>query len=567
LKILFYYSSIAEIYRRNNKPRKYIETVDLYLKTHIDTFNPILAQQLEWLPTQQGELSDDQLIALITETKPDIFCTSHFLWNHTNIMAQLSRIRPQIDPNIIFVAGGPSIDVNINPNFFQEYPFINYAVYGPGERGFYDLMNSLINNNTLRSINTSNLAWYDHDKQKQIVAGYQYVPMNSISPYLHNKQRFTDAIRKEQAQGFALAISYELTRGCPYSCTFCDWNSGLGNKTTRRKNTYQEEIDLFHELELYDLYLGDANTGQYQEDIDMFNYFADLNINKGANFKLKGNYSKLQKDNNLKLFHILAQGNLSENGFVTAIQDINPQILKNIDRPSISWEEQVKIIDELYVAYPHLHSHIQLIQGLPGQTVASWRETLKEICKRPVTLQIFVNELLAASPAIRDPNYQEKWQYTYSDSVRYTARTNPPSYFRARFSQSCISFTQKEYVEISVLSHIYSALSGIKFAFGKYQKDFNIELYVEEFLKSKNYQMLVDNLYNNWLDDKFYYTINFDGNLYNVCACNGQEATMIWGHTKEFQNFILKHASNQEFIQEFTESLGTDRLLNAIAEY
>lgn len=567
MKILFYYSSIAEIYRRNKKPRKYIETVDLYLKTYIDTTSPSLSQKLTWLQPQQGELSDNELINLIKEIKPDIFCTSHFLWNHVNIMDQLKRIRPLIDPNIIFVAGGPSIDVNINSNFFKEYPFINYAVYGSGERAFLDLMDSLVHKKNLYKINTSNLAWYDFEKQKQVTADYQYVPMLQISPYLHCKEAFTNTVRKEQTQGYALAISYELTRGCPYACTFCDWNSGLGNKTTRRKNTYQEEIDLFHELQLYDLYLGDANTGQYQEDIDMFEYFSYMNLNKGANFKLKGNYSKLRKENNLKLFHLLAKGNLTENGFMTAVQDINPQILRNIDRPSVSWEDHVNIIDELFEAYPHLHSHIQLIQGLPGQTVSSWRETLKEVCKKPVTLQIFVNELLAASPAVRDPEYQKKWQFVYSDSLRYSARTDPPSYFRARFPQSCISFTQKDFVKMTILSHIYSALSGIKFAFGKYHKTFNTELYVDKFLKSNIYYLLEENLYQNWLQDKFYYTINFNGDDFNICACNGQEITMIWSYNEKFRQFILDYATDENFKKEYYESFNTNRVINAIAEY
>ena len=567
MKILFYYSSIAEIYRRNKKPRKYIETVDLYLKTYIDLNNPSLSQKLIWLQPQQGELSDDQLINLIEEIKPDILCTSHFLWNHVNIMAQLKRIRPLINSTIIFVAGGPSIDVNINSNFFKEYPFINYAVYGPGERAFLDLMNSLVHNQNLYKINTSNLAWYDFEKQKQITADYQYVPMSQTSPYLHCKEAFANTVRKEQEQGYSLAISYELTRGCPYACTFCDWNSGLGNKTTRRKNTYQNEIDLFHDLQLYDLYLGDANTGQYQEDIDMFEYFSYMNLNKGANFKLKGNYSKLKKENNLKLFHLLAKGNLTENGFMTAVQDINPQILKNIDRPSVSWEDHVKIIDELFEAYPHLHSHIQLIQGLPGQTVSSWRETLKEVCKKPVTLQIFVNELLAASPAVRDPEYQKKWQFVYSNSLRYSARTNPPSYFRAKFPQSCISFTQKDFVKITILSHIYSALSGIKFAFGEYHDTFNTELYVDKFLESNTYYLLEENLYQNWSQDKFYYTVDFDGNNSNICACNGQEITMIWSYNTEFRQFILDHATDENFKKEYYESFNTNRIINAIAEY
>ena len=110
---------------------------------------------------------------------------------------------------------------------------------------------------------------------------------------------------------------------------FCDWNSGLTNKTTRRKGTYEDEIDLFYDLGIKGIYLADANVGQYEEDIDMVAYLAKKNIEEGAEFRTDGNFSKLRKENNLKIYHLLARGNLiTDNaGFIISVQDTNEDVL------------------------------------------------------------------------------------------------------------------------------------------------------------------------------------------------------------------------------------------------
>ena len=77
------------------------------------------------------------------------------------------------------------------------------------------------------------------------------------------------------------------------------------------------------------IYLADANLGQYDEDIDVIKYFAEKNIKNNAGFKLTGNLSKSKKENNLKLYHIMGKANLIFDGFVISIQEINNDINKN----------------------------------------------------------------------------------------------------------------------------------------------------------------------------------------------------------------------------------------------
>lgn len=508
LRILFYHA--GDTLGFDTSRQIYLGLAGLYLKTHIDANRPNIANQLHWCLPKQQKLSDDDLIALIEKEKPDLFCTGHYIWNNRFLLDQLARIRPLVSKDIIFVAGGPSVDVNINPNFFQENNFLDYAMYGAGEVAFADLVESIITNKKLIKFNTSNIAWYDKEKQQQVVAEFKYVPQSQISPFTTNEEMFTEMVKDIKQRKLNVILPYELTRGCPYKCTFCDWNSGLTNKTTRRKGTYQDELDLFQKLGIHSLYFADANVGQYEEDIDMVTYLAKKNIEEGAGFVTDGNFSKLRKDNNLKLYHLLAKSNAASehSGFTISVQDTNKQVLENIDRPDVGWEVHSAMIRELRENYPTKPSVVQLIQGLPGQTVESWRETLHTVTKEEgVYFQIFVSELLSASPAARDPKYQENFKFTYSKADRW----NGESVFKGTFAESCVSFTAQDFVDMTILSSFYTAILHFK-AVSPAQVKFSIEGVVNEFIHSQEFNVLRSNLYDNWQNhNKFYYTIDFDG--------------------------------------------------------
>ena len=541
LKIFFYHANdtLGQVTDR----QLFLGIAALYLKTYIDYNKKNIADQIEWLVPVQQKMSDEQLIEKINQDKPDIFCTSHYIWNNDFLSNQIQRIKPHVDKNILFVAGGPSVDVNINDNFFQDNSAIDYALYGAGEVGFADLVESIINNKKLLKINTSNIAWFDSDMNKQIVADFVYVPQLKISPYTNNVSLFSKMVKQMLDKNLLVIVPYELTRGCPYSCTFCDWNSGLTNKTTRRKGTYVDEIDLFHKLGIKGIYLADANVGQYQEDIDMVEYLSKKNIEEGAGFRLDGNFSKLRKENNLKIYHHLAKADLVTDtaGFTISVQDTNKDVLTNIDRPDVGWDVHVKIMKELREHYPKKPSVVQLIQGLPGQTVDSWKQTLSTVASEATFMQIFVSELLSASPAARDKNYQDRFKFEYSNAERF----NGQEFFSGQFTKSCVSFSQHDYAEMSIWSTFYAALVYFR---SQSSARFDFDAVVRSFEQSTIYQKLLANLQENWLvNNKFFYTVNFGGIpvLENpLSGCHIRSTGIQWAYSIKFLRLVAEHLTD-----------------------
>lgn len=535
-KILFYHANPVDW------PKAWLYPLVLQLKMQIELFCPEIKDQLEWLIPIQQEISDEELIKQIEQTDVDILCTSHYIWNHDYLCEQLSRIKSKLKDGFKIIAGGPSIDVNINKEFFTHHHYIDYAVYGPGEVAFADIVTHLVTKKPLVAFNTSNCAWQNHKTGKTVIADYKVVKMIQTSPYIHNKDMFTVMATqlKEQAKLVKKEVwmPYTVTRGCPYSCTFCDWNGGLGTKVSRRKNTYQQEIDLFEELDLTNMYLSDANVGLYNEDVDMVEYFAEKNIKGNNKFTIQGNYSKLNKNNNLKIFHALARGRLITRTLNFSLQDTNQQVLKNIDRPDIGWDEHVKIARELKTTHPHLIIKAQIIYGLPGQTPETWKQTLLQLIEENILPIIFLNEPLASSPALYDTNYQDKFQFEYIESNRLDWG------YRAYLSvipKKCISFSQLDLVEMQVTSVLMHVLSVINLRLNLTREE--LELIADSLLTSENYRRLCDNLYHNWtVDNNFYYTISFAGEPIEPVMGDAHAAAteLLKYHGKEFLLHVVK---------------------------
>lgn len=501
LKILFYHAGSFDF--------EWFYPAVLQFKTYIDLYFPETAQHLDWCIPIQTQITDQELISAIKDNDIDVLCTSHYIWNHDFLNTQLARVASEIKNQVKIISGGPSIDAHIDAEFFEKYPYVDYAVFAAGEQAFADILTHLIFDNPLIAFNTSNCAWKNLKTNKVMVAEYKFVKMIDVSPFVYNEQLFTEMTKEFFEKNQNMWLPYTLTRGCPYSCTFCDWNSGFGNKVSRRKNTYQQEIDLFQKLGIKNIYLADANVGQYEEDVAMIEYFAHKNIHENAKFHVGGNFSKLKKENNLKIFHEMAKSKMINKTFNISIQDINQQVLKNIDRPDVGWDVHVAMADELRQHYPHLLVKAQLICCLPGQTVKSWRETLTQVVQKNIFPIIFLNEPLPASPAMNDPEYQRQFQFEYIKSNRIF--DGEP--FLSLIPKKSSSFTQEDIVHMVVLSVIYQALSAINLAMCEHNiGGYDIELAAESLIASDNYQNLCDNLLENWITkNNFYFTAGFSG--------------------------------------------------------
>lgn len=501
VKILFYHAS-----NPFGNTYTWLYPTVLHLKTYVDIMYPDVANKVHWHVPLQEIVSDEDLIQYLHKHQIDILCTGHYLWNHKDLCEQLARVKSKLPSNMKIIAGGPSIDVHTDGNFFNKYSFIDFAVYGPGEQAFADILSHLILDKPLIAFNTSNCGWINKKSGKLSLANYSYVKMLEVSPFVHNQQLFTDMVTqfKNRANwlGDNFWLPYTLTRGCPYSCTFCDWNSGLGNKVSRRKYTFQHDIDLFLKLGATNIYLSDANVGQYDEDVEMIEYFANKNLQENARFHVGGNFSKLKKDNNLKIFHTMIKGSLVKKTINFSVQDINENVLKLIDRPDVGWDVHSAMAKELQTAYPDIVIKAQFIFGLPGQTVESWTDTMQSAVEKRIYPIVFFNEPLPNSPALLDPEYQKKFKFEYVE----TNRCMPGRIYKSLVPKQSFSFTQSDLVHMLLLSGIFQALAAIQILDQHFEIDF--QSFRQNLQHDQTYVKYHKDMLENWQQNNNLYVTN-----------------------------------------------------------
>lgn len=371
----------------------------LILKSYYKIKSPSNYQKINWTsPIIFQRMTGDEIVDLLEFEKIDVLCFSLYVWNSSYSKTLMSLVKLRL-PNIKIVVGGPDVYANIDEQYFEKYPFIDYAVYGDGETAFKEILDSMIESRELSPASTNIVT----KTQRFGFKVFDDSVFKSVSPYIECKPDLLNMLLDIFAEGYApgdVTIRYERARGCPYKCSFCDWNSGLHNKVKRKSNDWKEEIDLILSLGVR-IKVTDANWGLYKEDVDITRYI----VENGGCF-IPSAVAKLNKDRVFEMFDILASRALIENRqqkFTIALQDINEDILKNIDRPEIPWTDHKAMLVDFKAKYPDTAIYFaEIIIGLPGQTVTNFIDQLYEFKNTDISgVYHAIWEFLPNSPAAK----------------------------------------------------------------------------------------------------------------------------------------------------------------------
>ena len=166
----------------------------------------------------------------------DVVFFSTYVWNF-----QISlEIAKRLNCRVIF--GGPHVPKDTE-NFIKKYPFIHTACYGEGERASVALLEG--NDWTPNRIDDMNI-----------------LP----SPYLEGT--FDELIKAYPEENW-IAL-WETNRGCPFSCTFCDWGTATKSKVFKFEiDRLYKEMDWFAKHQIEYIYCCDANFGMLPRDLDI----------------------------------------------------------------------------------------------------------------------------------------------------------------------------------------------------------------------------------------------------------------------------------------------------------
>ena len=184
-----------------------------------------------WAYVEQNKLIKDNFIVsnLIFKREPineliekhkdtDIVLLSLYIWNK-NYCFKLAEKLKKAYPNIKIIMGGPELPWR-DDNFFDKYPFIDSIVIGEGELALEKILLQYLDEKDIDKVN-------QFERMKEL---------DLPSPYLNGM--FDQLLKKHPDIEWVPTI--ETDRGCPYSCTFCDWGSATASKMYK---FYFERID------------------------------------------------------------------------------------------------------------------------------------------------------------------------------------------------------------------------------------------------------------------------------------------------------------------------------------
>ena len=306
----------------------------------------------------------------------DIVFISLYIWNK-NYCLMLGKILKQTYPNIKIILGGPEVP-HRNPNFLKDNDYIDSIVIGEGELAVLDILDTYLQNKPLEQV-------YEHERIKDL---------NLASPYT---QGLFDNLLIEYPE-IEWVPTLETDRGCPYSCTFCDWGSATASKMYK---LYDERIladlEWVAKNKLPYLALTSSNFGIFKDrDLMITDMIVSTNKELGYPKGLSVSYAKNSNDTVLEIVKKFIDVNI-QTGITLSLQTTTDEVLDNIKRKNMKINSIEDIIQS--ARDKNVPALTELILGMPGETTETWLSTLEDILIHQIeTLDVYFLQLLVNSP-------------------------------------------------------------------------------------------------------------------------------------------------------------------------
>ena len=303
----------------------------------------------------------------------DVVGFSTYIWNraYNHVLGRELKIQ---NPDIFIFCGGPEPPVT-DPDFFEKFPYIDVVVVQEGEISARAILEELKNDKPDFTHIPGLLVNVDGKTIKTGEPERIQVLDEIPSPYL------TDVFKSLMAKHPEVRwnVTLETNRGCPYACTFCDWGSLTYNKVKMfdLHRVYQE-LEWVGKNGCDFISLADANFGMFPER-DMMIAEKLIAVQKEYNNPQAYTiaWAKNQKQEVVDIVKKLIYEGGSKMGLNLSVQSMDDDVLEIIKRTNLEInkiEEVFKLCEE-----HNIPLYTELILGLPGETLTSWKNNFYKL--------------------------------------------------------------------------------------------------------------------------------------------------------------------------------------------
>jgi len=317
----------------------------------------------------------DAVLSRLRSQRYDAIAATNYVWN-TRLSNEYLRIAKALQPDAITIQGGPHFQLDeddVAAEYLRAHPSIDYYIHGEGETTMAALVEKLLGGGGLDA-REPGVAFLRDDCYLNGGRRERRRDLDTIpSPYLGG---WLDPFI---GNGYAPVI--ETNRGCPFSCTYCNWGSATVSKVNRFSfDRVMAELEYIAERvrDNDNLTVADANFGILKRDLEIAEKIESLWQSHGYPAHIQLWYTKNSSRRTIEIGRILGK----KVRFLLAIQSLNQEVLANIKRDNIKLETYEELT--VYARENSLLTASDIIVGLPGENLASVKSNMETLHRRGV---------------------------------------------------------------------------------------------------------------------------------------------------------------------------------------
>ena len=289
---------------------------------------------------------------------PDVIAFSCYMWNWEWSKEVARRVKEKY-PKCKIIFGGPQVtDRPEEENFFKNHPYVDSISLAEGELSFTDILRNLIDGKLIDKI-------------------YNYPRLTELdipSPYL------TGVFDKILADNPDVLWNgtLETNRGCPFSCTFCDWGSLTYAKIKKfPEQKVMQELHWMAVNKMDYVNIADANFGVFTDrDMAFTDHLIELQNEYGYPQVVDATWYKNSSEKVLEIVKKFISSGFNR-GLTLSVQSMDMDVLDEIKRRNMEFSNLKHIFD--ICNKEQIPSYTELILGLPKETFESWSKGLCDV--------------------------------------------------------------------------------------------------------------------------------------------------------------------------------------------
>ena len=362
----------------------------------------------------------------------DIAIFSNYVWGEQNSLA-IAKDYKRRKPHGIVVFGGPQVPdsrkqfrrirtteltedeqkrerMTFTPDYHKLNEFIDLCIHGEGERAFRYVLEQMA---------------IDGLQDKSLIPSASYLDADGNFHYNPKIERMNDYEIAEVPSPFTTGIfdklmeahpdqkwimMYETDRGCPYTCTYCDWGGATEDRISKfpMEQIYADFM-WAGERSIPYIFLCNANFGILPRDIQVAEFLAEARAKYGYLQGVSTQNAKNPKKHTIQALKVLEKAGLNK-ATVMSQQTENPESLKEIERDNMDLSEYEEMQRQL--AAEGVYTMTDYIIGLPKETYSSLLDGIATLITRGQHNRIQFNFLsILRNTKMGNPEDQKKYGF------------------------------------------------------------------------------------------------------------------------------------------------------------